>query len=411
MLKKFLLFIVAFISLSASAQTLSLDSYVRQGLQNSPLLKDYSNQLQLNSMDSAVLNSQRKPQVSANGQIMAAPVYNGWGYDEAVTNTGNYAAQLMVSQDLFAKKLYAPQYNALLAEKQSITNNAGISAHELEKNITDQYLLAYSSLNQLTFLLSTYELMKEEKVVLQKFVEQGLAKQTDYLSFEIAIQTQEIQLKQLQNQYRADLRQLNFICGISDTAYRVLATPGIEPLLIPKKNNSLFLQQFRIDSIKNNNQRALITMNYRPRLSWFADAGVLGYNPALLYKNFGFSFGLNFSMPLYDGRQKKILYQKISISESTRNNYQSFYRSQQALHLQQLSLNLDENDQLILQIRKQLVSAEMLVKASKQLLNSGELAVMDFIITMKNYIDIKSQLNQSELKKLQLTAELNYWNW
>jgi outer membrane protein TolC len=410
MLKKFLLFILVLTSLTAISQTPGLDSYIQLGLQNSPLLKEYSNQLQLNSLDSAVLNSQRRPQLSANGQVMLAPVYDGWGYDEAVTNTGNYAAQVMVSQDLFAKKRYAPQYNALLTEKQSIVNNSSISRHDLEKSITDQYLLACSSLNQLTFLLSTLELMKEEKAVLQKFVQQGISKQTEYLSFEIALQAQEIQVKQVQNQYRSDLRQLNLLCGVNDTAYHELPAPEIHlsPVL---KNNSLFLQQFRIDSIRNNNQRALVNMNYRPKLNWFADAGMLGYNPALLYKNFGFSFGLNFSMPLYDGRQKKILYQKISISEATRNNYQSFYRDQHALQIQQIRLNIEENEQLILQIKKQLSSEETLVRASRQLLNSGELSVMDFIITMKNYIDMKSQLNQSEFKKLQLITELNYRNW
>ena len=169
--------------------------------------------------------------------------------------------------------------------------------------------------------------------------------------------------------------------------------------------------QLKIDSLKITNQKNLVDANYRPRLSWFADAGFLGSNPALLYKNFGTSFGLNFSMPLYDGKQENIQYQKLSISESSRTNYQQYFKNQYNQHIVQINMQLVENEQLTAQIQKQIASSEMLITMSKQLLNKGELSVTDFIVTIKNYIDIKNQLNQTQLTKLQLMNELNYWNW
>ena len=412
MFRKYLtLLIICFISYYANAQSQSLESYIHQGLQNSPLLKDYQNQLQSSTIDSVILNAQRKPQLNAIGQLLVAPTYNGYGYDGAVTNTGNYVAQVSASQNILVKKIYAPQYEAIRIEKQSITNTSRISEHDLKKGIIDQYLTAYSSLNQLTFIQSAYELMKNEEMILQKFVQQGIYKQTDYLSFEIAVQSEEIQIKQLKNQYRTDLRQLNFICGINDTTNYTLPAPQLQTQIKVEKNNSFFLMQFKIDSIKINNQRSFVDVNYRPKLNWFVDAGILGSNPALLYKNLGTSFGFNFSMPLYDGKQKKLQYQKISINESIRTNYQNFYRNQFDQHIQQIKMDMTDNEQLIAQIQKQLEPSEILIDSSKQLLNKGELSVTDFIITIKNYIDVKSQLNQSQFKKLQLTNELNYWNW
>jgi outer membrane protein TolC len=411
-MRRNILFSLLFIFLfhSAVSQKQGLDSYIQQGLQNSPLLKDYQNQLQSSSIDSVLINAQRKPQVNALGQLLVAPAYNGWGYDGAVTNSGNYTGVVSVSQNIFTKKIYAPQYEAVSIEKQSITNTSKISEHDLRKGITDQYLAAYSSFNALTYTEATYKLLKEEEQLLKNFVQQGIYKQTDYLSFEIAIQSQEIQMKQFQMQYRNDLRQLNLICGINDTAYHILLAPTIEPKF-SDKNNSPFLMQFRIDSLTIKNQKNLVDANYRPRLSWFADAGFLGSNPALLYKNFGTSFGLNFSMPLYDGKQKKLQYQKFSINESTRTNYQQYFKNQYNQHTVQINMQLAENEQLTAQIQKQLSSSEMLINMSKQLLNKGELSVTDFIVTIKNYIDIKNQLNQTQLTKLQLMNELNYWNW
>ncbi len=409
--KLFILLLAVFISSAAHSQSQGLDLYISEGLKNSPLLKDYQNQLQSGTLDSSLLNAGRKPQVNALASAMAAPTYNGYGYDEAVTNKGNYEALVSASQSIFTKKIYAPQYEAIHIENQSIGNTAKLSEHDLRKAITDQYLATYSSLNSLNYIQSGYQLLKDEERLLQQFVQQGIYKQTDYLSFEIATQSVEIQISQLQIEYKNNLRQLNLLCGINDTAYHVLTAPDLQPVLPKEKDVSPFLMQLKIDSLRIINQKNLVNVKYRPQLNWFADAGILGATPSLLYKNAGLSFGLNFSMPLYDGKQKNLQYQKLSISESTRNNYQQFFKNQYNMHIVQINMQLAENDQLTAQIKKQLAASETLINASKQLLNKGDLSVTDFIITIKNYIDIKDQLNQSQLQKLQLINELNYWNW
>jgi hypothetical protein len=120
---------------------------------------------------------------------------------------------------------------------------------------------------------------------------------------------------------------------------------------------------------------------------------------------------MNFSLPIYDGKQKKLQYQKLSINESTRTNYELFFKTQKNQHIDMVNKQLVENEQLSLQIKKQMAMSETLINASKELLNKGDLSMTDFIITIKNYIDIKSQLNQFEIQKLRLTNELNYWNW
>ncbi len=412
-INKNLFFLFVFLSSSVFSQTRGLTYYINQGLQNSPLLIDYSNQIQSASIDSTILSAQRKPQVNAISMVMLVPTYQDYGYDAAITNGGNYGAQVSVTQNVFNKRTYKPQFEALRIQKQTITNTSKISEHDLKKSITEQYITAYTSLKQVDYTLTSLNLLKEEKRILQKFVEQGVYKQTDYLSFEIATQSQEIQLRQLQNQYRNEVRQLHLLCGINDTAYYQLASPEMKPSDNLDKSNSPFLKQFKLDSIHIVNQKSLVDNKYHPQFNWFADAGLLGSNPApsLLYKNFGTSFGFNFSMPLYDGKQKKLQYQKLAINESTRTNYQSFFKNQYNQHIQQINLQLEENRQLILQIQNQITASETLINQSKQLLNTGSLSVTDFIITIKNYIDIKNQLNQVQLTKLQLISEYDYWNW
>ncbi len=405
------LLVLNLICYSMVAQTYELDSYIQQGLHNSPLLKDYQNQLQSGSIDSAILNAERKPQLNGIGQILVAPTYNSWGYDQAVTNTGNYLGVASVNQNILNKKIYAPQYEAIRIERQAIGNTSNISEHNLKKNIIDQYLTAYSSLMQMQLTQTTYKLLKNEELILQKFVQQGIYKQTDYLSFEIALQSQEIQIKQFELQYKIDLRQLNIICGINDTAYHTITTPAIEIQTPKDKTNSLFFKQFKIDSLRISNKKSLVDIKYHPKLNWFADAGLLGSNPALLYKNFGTSFGLNFFVPIYDGKQKNLQYQKIAITESTRTNYESFFKNQFNQHIEQINMQFKEIEQLSAQMQKQVTDSETLIEASKQLLNKGGFSVTDFIIAIKSNIDIKNQLTQLQLRKLQLESEYSYWNW
>ena len=411
--KTLFLFLLFIIYKGAYSQSQGLTYYIEQGLQNSPLLKDYANQIQSASIDSTILNAQRKPQVNAISMVMVVPTYQDYGYDAGITNGGNYGAQVSVTQNVLNKKTYKPQYEALRIQKQTLANTSKLSEHDLKKSITDQYLTAYNSLKQVDYTKATLKLLNEEKDILRRLTEQGVYKQTDYLSFQIAIQSQEIQIRQSENQYKNDVRSLNVMCGINDTAYHQLASPDLKLESSADKSNSPFLKQFKLDSISIINQKSIVGIKYRPQFNLFADAGLLASSPdpSLLYKNFGTSFGFNFSMPLYDGKQKKLQEQKLSISESTRINYQSFFKNQYNQHIQQITMQLADNEQLIAEIQKQMTTAEILIKQSKQLLDAGTLSVTDFIITIKNYIDIKNQLNQAQLTKLQLMSEYNYWNW
>lgn len=413
MCKKYAAFLLAVFSFAIShAQTRSLDFFISNGLQNSPLLKDYAEQAKLNALDSASLNASRKPQVDGIGMVMMAPTYHGYGYDAAVTNGGNYEAVASLYQPLFAKKIFAPQYEGFRIENQSANNSGKISAHELEKNITDQYLAAYSSLNQLVYNQSLLKLLQDEEPVLKNYVTAGIYRQVDYLAFLLEKQTQEVQISQLQMQYRADLNQLNVLCGISDTGYFQLSPPGFFDVAhMPTKIVSPFLIQFRIDSLRLANQRSLIDVRYRARVNWFADAGLLTSTPLTMYRNFGFSFGLSVVIPIYDGHQRGFEYQKLAVRETIRSNYERYFSMQQRIHIDQLNLQIQQMERLIQQEKNLLKTSETLVDANRQLLDKGQASVSDFILAIKNNIDIKNQLNQSEISRLQLLNELTYWNW
>ena len=70
-------------------QSQSVDFYIAMALQNSPLLKDIQNQVELNHYDSLLIRAAAKPQVNGNSFNNYAPVVKGIGYDNAITNGAN----------------------------------------------------------------------------------------------------------------------------------------------------------------------------------------------------------------------------------------------------------------------------------------------------------------------------------
>src|SRR4029077_4583895 len=109
----------------------------------------------------------------------------------------------------------------------------------------------------------------------------------------------------------------------------------------------------------------------------YADAG---YNSSLQfepYKNFGLSAGLNFSVPIYDGKQRKIKYQKINIAENTRQHYKDYFLRQYNQQIAQLSQQLQATETLINDINGQVKYSGTLIDVNKKLLETGEVRITD----------------------------------
>ena len=69
---------------------------------------------------------------------MIPPTYNGYGYDKAITNGGNYMALVGVPQNIFNSEILAPQ-NSEMNINNKYENTTRITEYELKKNITDSY--------------------------------------------------------------------------------------------------------------------------------------------------------------------------------------------------------------------------------------------------------------------------------
>jgi outer membrane protein TolC len=253
-------------------------------------------------------------------------------------------------------------------------------------------------------------LMNSEEKVLKEFTNRGIYKQTDYLSFQIGLQQFEFTQQQTIKQYRANLSALNYLCGIDDTSFVEISIPELPIENIPEFSGSAFNEQFILDSLMLRNAHEKIDFQYKPKVNLFADGGYNSSLDYLPYKNFGVNAGISVSAPLYDGGQRKLEHEKLTIDEQSRQKYHNFYTSQYKQQINSAKQQLSANNQLSDQLKKQLIYIETLLHTYHTLLETGDVSITEYLLTLGNYMNAKNQLLVNDLERYQIINELNYWN-
>ena len=410
-MKRFFILLSCIIAVSYSwAQKNNLGYFTNQAITNSPLLKDYNNQILSFSLDSQIIRAALRPQVNGISNNLYAPIIGGWGYDEVITNGQQISALVQVSKSFLSNRSIATQIAGLQVQSQALSNSIKISEQDVIKAITDQYIVTFGEQLQLDFNNEINTLLGKEDSLLKKLTQDNVFKQSEYLAFAVTVQQQLLTTSQLELQYHFDFAALNYLAGITDTSTQRLEDPQLTYKPYNDFTSSVFYHQFVLDSLKLRNDKMLVDLNYRPKITAFADGG---YNSSLVYKpykNIGTSVGLNLVIPIYDGHQRQLQYSKIDIQERTRVSKRDFFIQQHEQQILQLIQQLNSTDRLIDQINKQIKYTETLITVNEKLLATGDIRMIDFILTLSNYINAKNLATQNYINRLKIIGQLNYWN-
>src|SRR6476469_2621716 len=95
------------------AQPHTLDYFLQHAKQNSPGLKDFQNQVLSLQIDSQLLKASLGPQVNFLSTNSFAPIINGWGYDEAITNMANISGLIQASRNYLSRGQISAQYRTI----------------------------------------------------------------------------------------------------------------------------------------------------------------------------------------------------------------------------------------------------------------------------------------------------------
>ncbi len=393
-----------------------LDDFLLVARRNSPLLRENANQLGQNRLDSLVRARQNGVQVAGIGSALYYPSITNSkgesvvGYDNAISNGGNYAAFAQASKPLLNRFQLQTDYQILANQGLVLRNTGRLSALDLRRSITDQFLTAYAAETQLRFSRSLLGQLRQQDGQLRQLVNAGIFKQTQYLSFYLSVRTQEVTVEQDRLAYRRELGTLRTLAGVADTALLTLETPAppthrpLAGLLAPSQ------RQYTLDSLRLLLDRRAVDATYRPRLSAVLDAGLQSssYLPVALAHSIGIGGGLQVAVPGFDGHQRQLQYQRLALSEQSRRGYRTFLTVQRRQQYEQLEGLIRASDALLGRIREQVRVAEALVGAARQQLGTGDVAILDYLNLVNSYRTLQFSLTQAQTEQLRSRFALDY---
>jgi outer membrane protein TolC len=394
---------------------------------NSPILNKSANELKIKGLDlQQIENSFKKPQIAFESGVLLAPIFvhdnnktgfeivsqsadNYYGYDLGLSNGGQFSALVTLQQPItFKSQIDAYRENAGIIQQVN-QNQFIINSHELEQLVTSQYIICLISKIQADNTLSLLKILNEQLEIMQKLVQSSIYKHSDLLLLQIEQQDFKMNLSSQMSDYRTNLLDLYSLCGIKDTTIVDIQNIDLQ-ISADTVIVSNYYKSFKLDSLRVVSDLKIFEQNYKPHLSFFADAGLnASYLPTP--NRLGFSCGITLKIPIYDGNQLKIEREKSLINiqsiEYDKINFQIQQTNNKLKILNQID-NLTENLSIV---DSQLISYGKLVEIYGKEINFGDVSIMDYKNLFKDINAKKQEKLMLEMQKQQLINLYNYWNF
>jgi len=392
------------------AQVKDLSYFINSSVNNNPRTLEYQNLLLANRIDSQLIVAGNRFQITGSGNAYYAPVFNGYGYDVAITNGQQLSALVALNKQIYNKRNLSLQFQSLQLQRDSLRITSAITIQDIKKAIITQYITTYGDQLQLDFNNEVINLLMKEDSLLKKLTQKNVYRQSDYLAFLVTLQQQILTKNQLLLQYKNNYATLNYLAGIVDTTTETLVPPDTAVVRNLEITNSPFFLNYSIDSLRLLNQRAIVNYQYRPKVNLFADAGYQSTFTISPYKNFGANAGINLTIPIYDGHQRKLQFSKLNIMERTRQKQREFFTKQFQQQIQQLQQQLNDIENLRGPINQQIKYLQTLIDVNGKLLETGDIRITDYVLALNNYITAKNLVVQNQIARYLVIHQLNYWN-
>lgn len=425
-MQKLLFLFLIFIGLSAAhAQDISLGYFLDAAQQTNDSLYSSLNLQKIGQLQQQMILAQnRAPQVDALANVVFAPYFNNngkviditanpspnaFGYDSGITNGGLYAAQFKVTQQLFNQAITNNLLFQNKAQNQGLALTYAEVYHNLKNNITRVFVTAFGYQLQKGLNETLVADLEKRLKVIEVLVKNGILLQSDYLLVQVNLDQTKIQLQQVRNNLRESIRQLYSISAAPLDQNTILSFPGLA--IMPKKEGFFFEKRFVNDSLQIMANREVFNNKYKPKISAFVDGGLNAVRISNIYHKIGASAGLQFTLPIYDGHQRRINAQQSALRQETllnsRKNREITKENNIRSLLDQISAQGENLDLMEQQLKKQ----DILMELYKEKLVRGQVSVVDYLNVIQNYKMQENARIQMQTNLWLLQNQYNYINW
>jgi outer membrane protein TolC len=407
----FIIILSLFSNIPVISQTTNLNYYIERATkinqtisENQKLLTTYNTRKEL------INSSLGKPKIFSTVNYLFAPTFGEYGYDSSITNGGLYSALVNLELPLFTGATSRAKMEEIINDRNSYKNNIIVAQHEINKDVTEQYIKAYQDYEQISTADETLRILDLQREVINAMINRGIGRLSDLKLLDVEYQTQIINKSQLENTFEKDLMDLNLMSGIPDTSIVMLEKPDIK-LSVDKNYKSYFLQSYLLDSLRLVTEKNINESNYNPQISFFVNGGLNAVSYSEIWKKVGLSTGINMTFSIYDGNQKDMNNYLIDIRGQNIFSQKKYFLNQNEIRKKNILKELSKLQELLTQQEKQLDNYQSLLGIYREQFLSGEVSLMDYINVLKNYVTFKNDLIVNRNQQLSIINEYKYWNW
>jgi len=418
----FVLIIHTFVN---AQETHNLDFFIEQAKKTSPSLLENRNLEAVGDLQNKLIIAQNNSfQVNSTSEVLIAPYFNNngraiaittnpssnaYGYDIGITNGGLYSSQINITKNLFNQSVL----NNLLFQNKISNSALSLSSeefsHNLIKNISDAYIIAYQLQLQENFNRELLGDLDTRLKVVELLVKKGILMESDYLLLQLDIEGKKLELQQLKSDFNTAINQLYTLSGIAAEDIDQLIFPNLEQIKSPLKK--FYEQRFQNDSLQLAADRAVFENHYKPQVSVYANAGLNAVEFNNIEHKIGTSAGLRLTIPIYDGNQRKLNAMQSRLRQDNLNFYKQNSEVQFSNNLKNIEQQVEalENNKTLLEV--QLNKQLNILEIYKGKLVQGQISIVDYLNVIQNYKQNVYAKLQMQTNKWLLKSQYNYINW
>ncbi len=405
----------------------SLESFLNDSRQNAPSLRENGNLQLIGKIQDDIIRAQNNSfQVNTTSEVLFAPYFNNkgraiditktpsstaYGYDVGITNGGLYSAQINVSKNLFNQAMVDNLLFQNKVKNDAIVLSSEEIMHNLTKNITDAYIIAYQLQLQEDFTKGILKDLEKRLDVLELLIKRGILQESDYLLLQLDIESKNLELQQIQNNINVAVSQLYSLGGKSTEQVGRLPEPEIFTDYVFGKAKRFYERKFTIDSLQISADQRVFENAYKPQLTAYGNTGLNAVEILNIEYKIGLSAGLRLSIPIYDGKQRQYNAQQNKFKEESL----SYYKDNAKIKLYNNLLSIENQIKVLQENRilldKLIKKQENILEIYKGKLVQGQVSIVDYLNVIQNYKqNVYTQL-QMHTNMWLLQSQYNFINW
>lgn len=368
------------------------------------------------------------PLVYAEGGLLMAPVLSTdegrtrllvnpskstgdyYGYDLSLTNGGLYRGVVGLEQPLLA----GPRVRVLRQQNElqdaQLAHHSRMTIHQLEKVITDQYLLCLYALDQQEVTRRLREVVQDQTRISAALAKNALLYQADVQLLHIETDRLTSLLATQQASYTVQLLDLNTLCGIKDSSVVSLSAEALS-FQTENAGTSGFTEQYRLDSLALIQGQRVFNLRYKPQLSLYGSGGLnTAYAPDS-YRRLGWQAGLRFTQVIFDGHQRQMNDRRVLMLAQATAWQTDFFLDQNGIRKTRLKTQVRALDEQAAAIQQQRQAYDSVLTLYKQQVINGGFPIVNYLTLLRSRAGLEQELATVRYNRVLLVNEYNYWNW